>query len=337
LLYICQYILIIESFSDLKIFMDQQKSRYIELCGQEPSIPICNQHWWLDSLSPGKWEVILIEKQGNIIAAMPYTVRKKFNFTFQLMPVLTQNLGIWLKYPENLSPQKKIGFENKIFKEVLDLLPKSDMIHFCLHYSLSNWLPFYWAGYSQTTKYTYIIEGLEDLDFIYGQFDPKVKNKIRKAESIIETVYSDDISKFYEINKKTFQRQKLAIPYSLELLQQHDAVLKKYNARKIFMAIDKSGRIHSALYLTWDRMSSYVHIAGEDPDLRSSGAGIKLIWDAIRYTNETLHLNKMDFEGSMIEGVEQIRRKCGGKQYPYFSLTRFNNKFLKVLWEFKKK
>jgi hypothetical protein len=315
--------------------MSQLKEKYISLCDQEPSIPIYSQYWWLDSLCPNNWDVILFEKNGRIVAALPYYLRRKTIFTFQTMPVLTQNLGVWLKYPDNLNYTKKISFENRIMKEVLKALPKSDMVNINLHYSLTNWLPFYWAGFRQTTRYTYIIEGLEDLDNVYERFDPTVKNKIRKAENLVETVFTDDIKSFYEINRKTFLRQKINIPYSLELLQKHDSMLKERNARKIFFAKDKDGNIHSALYLTWDRMSSYIHMAGEDPDLRSSGAGIKLIWDAIKYTRETLHLNKLDFEGSMIEGVEQIRRKFGGVQYPYFSLIKFNSKLLQALWEIK--
>lgn len=316
--------------------MDQIKKKYIVLCEQEPSIPICNQHWWLESLCPGKWEVVLIEDQGEIIAAMPYYLIKRYIFTLQVMPVLTQNLGIWLRYPDNLSHSKKISFENKIIKDIIKELPESDMINFSMHYSQTNWLPFYWAGFSQTTRYTYVIEGLEDLNSVFERFDPTVKNKIRKAETIVETVETNDVSKFYDVNRKTFQRQGIRTPYSLELLQHHNKVLKEHNARKIFLAQDKNGDVHSALYLTWDKMSSYLHMAGDDPDLRSSGAGIKLIWDAIKFTSETLHLTKMDFEGSMIEGVEQIRRKCGGKQYPYFSLTKFNNKLLQAYWVFRR-
>lgn len=316
--------------------MDSQKNKYIALCEREPSIPIYNQNWWLDSLCPGKWEVILIEDQGEIVAAMPYYLKKKFIFTLQVMPVLTQNLGLWLRYPDGLIRSKKISFENKIIKDIINKLPASDMIHFSMHYNHTNWLPFYWAGFSQTTRYTYVIEGLDDLNKVYEQFDPSVKNKIRKAETIVEKVETDNISKFYEVNRKTFQRQKISIPYSLELLHQHDKVLKEHNACKIFLAQDKNGEVHSALYLTWDKMSSYLHMAGDDPDLRSSGAGIKLIWDAIKFTSEILHLPKMDFEGSMIEGVEQVRRKFGGIQYPYFSLTKFNNKLLQAYWVFRR-
>jgi hypothetical protein len=65
-----------------------------------------------------------------------------------------------------------------------------------------------------------------------------------------------------------------------------------------------------------------LHLVGEDPALRKSGAGIRLIWEAIKFTSQELGLDRLDFEGSMIEGVEQVRRDCGARQKAYFTLMR---------------
>ena len=46
-----------------------------------------------------------------------------------------------------------------------------------------------------------------------------------------------------------------------------------------------------------------------------------LIWHAIQYTKETLGLDIFDFEGSMIESVERVRRDCGGVQRAYSSIA----------------
>jgi hypothetical protein len=54
---------------------------------------------------------------------------------------------------------------------------------------------------------------------------------------------------------KTFKRQGLKKPYSLEFLKKHDKVLAENNSREIFFAIDENDNIHSALYLTWDNNS----------------------------------------------------------------------------------
>ncbi|MGI6455404.1 MAG: hypothetical protein ACOX5R_07230 [bacterium] len=103
----------------------------------------------------------------------------------------------------------------------------------------------------------------------------------------------------------------------------HDAAISNKSG-KIFYAMDSENRIHSSLFLIWDSESSYVHMIGEDPQLRNSGAGILLIWKAIEYTSKVLNLHKFDFEGSMIESVEQVRRDFGATQVPYFTVNKMS-------------
>jgi hypothetical protein len=47
-------------------------------------------------------------------------------------------------------------------------------------------------------------------------------------------------------------------------------------------------------------------MVGEDPELRKSAAGILLVWESIKFTKHTLQLDNYDFEGSMLENVEQV-------------------------------
>lgn len=310
--------------------MSKTKEKYIKLCDSEKTIPIFSQYWWLDSLCQnGYWDVIIIEKNDEIVATLPFYIKKKYLFKIQTMPALTQNLGLWIKYPKEINSTKRTGYEVEIIKNIIAKLPNVDLVNINMHYALTNYLPFHWNGFVECTRYTYIVEGLENLDEVFNRFNPKMQNKVRKAEKLVTTVYSEDIEAFYKIIKKTFDRQGIKMPYSYQILSHHDKALKERQARKIFFAIDEEEKVHSALYLTWDKMSSYVHMVGEDPKLRASGAGIKLIWDAIQFTKNELKLDKLDFEGSMIESVERVRRNCGGVQYPYSNLTKTDNAVLR--------
>lgn len=190
------------------------------------------------------------------------------------------------------------------------------------NYELTNWLPFYWNKYQQTTHYTYIIDDLNNLDDVYNNFTSKARGKIRKASKCVIVTYDRTLKEFYQINKMTFERQNIDIPYNYDFIVKHDEVLKENNSRKIFFAIDEQGQIHSALYLTWDQKKSYVHMVRENPKLRNSGAGYLLILEAIKLTKETLELCSLDFEGSMIESVEKVRRAFGAKQYQYFRIFK---------------
>lgn len=300
----------------------ETRRMYRSICDENPQIAISSKDWWLDSVcQSGEWDAAIIMKNNKPIAALPYYTERKGPLIIHKMPKLTQSFQLWLNYPSNISEHNRIDFEMEAVRGIIDLLPKSHVVSFNVHHSLRNLLPFYWEGFSEAVRYTYVIDDLSDLDEVFSRFSSAARNKIRKAEKVVKTRFTDDVSEFYAMNKKTFDRQGMAMPYSFDFIEKHDRALSKKNARKIFVAVDSENKIHSALYLTWDENSSYVHMVGEDPVLRSSGAGIKLIWDAIQYTRNELKLNCFDFEGSMIQSVESVRRSCGGQQRTFSNIS----------------
>ena len=303
-----------------------KKEIYRELCKYEKSVPIFSKDWWMDTVcGENNWDVLLVEKGEQIVASLPCYLRKRGKRRYITQPPLTQTNGIWIKYPPNQKYCKKLAYEKKVMTEIINQLDELNLDYYNqnFHYSITNWLPFYWKGFKQTTRYTYVIDDIENLDEVYENFECSIRNKIKKAKKInIKIVSKDDIETFYMINKKTFDRQNIAIPYSLKLIERLDNTLKGKKARKMFFAVDENKKIHSVLYLIWDSISSYVHMVGEDPELRNSGAGILLVWESIKYTKNILHLNVYDFVGSMIEPIEEVRRSCGGIQKPYFNISK---------------
>lgn len=305
--------------------------RYRSLCATEPSIPLFSQAWWLDATAgENAWDVALVFEKDQIVASMPYVLKKKFGFTIITQPNLTQTLGPWLR-PSSAKYSRQLGLQKKRIQELLTQLPKFDHYQQNWHHTIKNWLPAYWLGFQQTTRYTYIIEELDDLPLVLSNFDSSYRNKINKAEKIVQIKQDLDIDDFYKINALTFERQNLRPPYSIEFLRRHDKALSVAGKRKIFYAIDPNRKIHSALYLVWDAECAYVHMIGEDPDLRNSGAGILLIWEAIKYASTTLGLKRFDFEGSIMENVEPVRRDCGGIQVPYFTIKKTPSRILKTV------
>lgn len=316
--------------------MITNKEKYRKFCKKEINIPIFSKDWWLDSVcGEDNWNVNLVEINGHIVASLPYYKSKKAIFDIITMPKLTQTMGVYIKYPPRQKYATKLSFEKKIMTQLINNLPDVDYFSQFFHYNFTNWLPFYWKGFQQTTRYTYVIEDLSNLDKVFENFGSDYRTKIRNAQKKVTIKQNLNIEDFYNINMMSFERQNIKPPYSLEFLKEHNNYLSQNNAKEIFYAIDDNNNIHSALYLTWDNKYSYTHILGENPQLRNSGAGILLIWEAIKYTRNTLGLNNFNFEGSMIEGVEQVRRKFGAVQKPYLSISKSNNRLFKFAKLFK--
>ena len=226
--------------------------------------------------------------------------------------------------PYILPKMRTLKQEHALMKALIEQLPKVDCLKQDFHYSIKNWLPFYWEAYQQTTRYTYLLS-IDSLDKVYNKLKSSRRRSIKKSKERVKVVHDLSAEQLYEVNKKSFERQGATPPYSKELFLKVDRVLAEHEARQLFFAVDEQGSIHSVAYLIWDEHSSYYHIAGDDPDLRKSDAGILLIWSAIVYTKEELGLNLFDFEGSMLQNVEAIRREFGARQQAYSRIWKYNS------------
>lgn len=299
------------------------KKKYRELCEKENTICIFSQAWWLDTVCGDQnWDVVIYEKGGLILGALPYYTKKKKGFTILTNPALTQTLGIWLK-EQNGKYAKKLGKQKDIIQGLIDQLPKHHVFFQAFSPAFTNWLPLYWKGFEQTTKYTYVIEDLGDLDKIWTDTNANIKTDVRKAEKTLTIKTDRSFEEFYNILEMTYKRQSLAVPQSLEFLKRVYKESSKRNAGRIFFAVDQNEIIHSVLFLVWDANSAYYIISGADPELRNSGAGSYCLWNAIQFSSEVTQ--SFDFEGSMVEGIERFFRGFGAKQKPYFRLYRFSS------------
>lgn len=303
------------------------KLKYSALCGIAADLPFYMHPNYLDVVCDGAWEVAIVENQARVIAAMPYFVKKKLGFRYITMPKLCKAMGPYL-----LPIYRKTDYEHKIFEALINQLPKVDYFTQDFHYNYQNWLPFYWKGFKQTTRYTYLINDLKNLEEVWkGIYRSYRNNIIPKAKESLKIRTDLSLTEFYTVHKKTFDRQNIKVPFTFDYLQNIDYTLSQMNRKKIFYAIDNENNIHSVFYLAWDNMSAYCLLMGDDPHFRQQGGSILLTWEAIRFASEELQLNTFDFLGSMIKPIEIVRRNFGAIQQPYLSISKANHPILKML------
>jgi len=250
--------------------------------------------------------------------------KSKRGLTALSMPPLTLTLGPWLA-PSTAKYANQLGQQKELMSSLIEQLPPCDYFSQYFHPSVTNWLPFYWQGFEQTTRYTYVLEALDDLERVWSQFQSHVRQNIRKAQKQL-AVRTDveDIERFLDINALTFKRQGLGLPYGRDVVRRLDAACAEHRARRMFFAEDAQGRIHAAKYIIWHKDSAYYLMGGSDLDLRNSGADSLLMWEAIQFAATVA--DRFDFEGSMLEPIERVFRAFGGVQTPYFHVTRFSRR-----------
>jgi len=306
-----------------------KKNRYYQFCEKEETIPLFSQAWWLDSVCGDNWDACIVQNENEIIATMPYFIQKRHGLTLIIQPPLTQTLGPWIrssdaKYSKILAKQKDI------MQDLIEQLPKYHFFSQNWHYSQTNWLPFYWNGFQQTTRYTYVINDISNINAIWQNFSDNIRTDIKKAENRFKLVVRTDlpIEEFYILNKKVFDRQMKSMPYDFELVNRISKNGIARNQCKWFIAQDQDKQNHAGVMIIWDNNSAYYLMGGGDPVLRNSGATSLCMWEAIKFASTVT--KRFDFEGSMIESIERFFRSFGAIQTPYFSISKTPSRLLRA-------
>jgi hypothetical protein len=280
---------------------------------------VFEQPWWLDAVAPGRWSAAVVRRGDDVVARLPFVQRRRAGVAAIVQPDLTQTLGPWMA-PLECKYARRLETEKKLLGQMIRMLPRFDLFRMNFSPALTNWLPFYWAGFEATVRYTYRLDDLSDLDRVRGDFQDHVRRGIRKAERSVEVVHDHPLEPVLRLDARTFARQGRRPPYSDDLVRRLDAACAARGARRILAAVDARGRTHAVLYLVWDERTLYPIISARDTELQAFGANALLYWEAIRFASTVSRT--FDFEGSMLEPVEHFVRGFGGRQTAYFCVSK---------------
>lgn len=271
------------------------------------------QPWWLDIVAPQQWkEITVCDKKGNITARMPYVCDGKRI----VMPELTQTLGVWMapEVKSDYGAQKKAlhGIFGQLsdFKEVsVALSPDNDYV-----------LPMRWLGYEMEPRFTYRLTDLHDCDSLYQSFNKTAKKNIKYARNKVTISDQASAETLWEMLNKTFEAQNRKNPMSRELVTRIVQTCEETGHGKYFEARDEDGNVHSCAYFVYDEQVCYYLLGASDNAFRSSGAQSLILWEGIQFA--AAHSKVFDFEGSMVEGIENFFRQFGGVCTPYYVVSR---------------
>jgi hypothetical protein len=310
------------------------KEKYSQLCQEIDTIPLFLQHWWMESVctvANKEWDVLLYEKNNRIVGAMPYHFINKAGIVVVLQPQLTQYNGIWINYPEGISLSDKYSLEEEVCNALVTQVKSVPWAYYMqhFHFLVTNWLPFYWNGFKQTTRYTYRIHSIADTNQVFANFHIGKKKHIKKAAHL-DVDFLLSAPDFYDFFEKTIQQKSQKVFYSKDFfLSLHQQAEVRHQGQLLAIR-DKTGTIHSAMFFVWDKFSGYYLVSAIDNQFKHSGASSLMVWEAIQFLST--RTQSFDFEGSMIKGVAKANQEFGAIQTPYFSISSSRSGFAGMLF-----
>lgn len=304
------------------------KDEYRKLCETELSIPIFSTDWWLDAaVGAENWEVVLVKANGRVIGAMPFAITWKFGMKVIHQPPLTPFLGPWI-LPNGEKTSTRLAHEQRIMQALIEQLPKFDNFRLTWDKGLTNWLPFYWSGFGQTTDYTYVVHGLNDLNRVWGQLE-SARRKHCKQEAGCFTLRDDlPVEAFLHLHKMTLANRDVPQSFTDDCLRKIDAACIARKRRKIHIIVDEHGRHCAGTYTVWDGNCAYALMKGSDPRTQNTSAPSICQWEAIKFSSTVA--DKYDFLGNMNPSIEPYVRSFGAQQTPVFTISKTPSRLLRL-------
>lgn len=275
---------------------------------------------WLDVVC-GKegWNPMVVEFENGHKLLFPYYCPVKNHLS---QPPYTQFLG-----PHIISSdRKKLVFSDyrNALLVLAESIPEMKSYYFQVSPQLKDWLPFRWKGFEQTTRYTNILV-LENPDVVElsSRCNQLLRRKVRAAEkegfklveggSPHELLSLVDASLIRSSGKSSNYKERF-----IKLAE----VMKQAGKGEIYLAKrNGSQNAEAAVFMVRTKDRTYYMAGGQDLSSGKNALAFCL-YNAIAAEIGRFGVKEVDFEGSMIKGVEFFFRNFGAEQVPYFAIFK---------------
>ncbi len=303
------------------------KKKYLQFCTENKDVPLFLQPWWMDAVCKenARWEVFLYEEHDEVKGVFVCYFVSKMGLKMIIQPQLTQYNGVWLVHDNSATSNEKIQFEKKALSHLLLQLKnfKFDFFSQSFPPNFSNWLPFYWQGFSQTTRYTYQLDFTNPPEYYFKRFSHAKKKQIRKNEDNLLVNNELNGEEFYSHLANYHKSKGKKVFFSKETFLKIYNASKERNQGKIIAISDSKGNIHTALFVVWDKVRAYNLMSTIHPQFRSSGASTLVVYEAIKQMYKKVDF--FDFGGSMEKDIENSISQFSAEQIPYFLIKKYNS------------
>ncbi len=259
-----------------------------------------------------KKELIKVCKKDNILAVflIPLDnsgVRRKFRYFPYVSPILLQEKN-------NLQ-------EKEILKVIFEyIFKKYDYTFIPLHPDFKNISSISSKGGFVEMRHTHVVDDILKLD----DLNSKLRNHINHAKKEVDIVIDNDCSNFeFEYAIKGDEKEKINRTILVQNLVK--------NNKGILIKATKDGRVVAGLTVIYDNKWAYLLHSYQKEKIR--GVVPYLILKAIEYVFERYKISSFDFEGSVIDDIDNFFASFNAKivNYPYVIFAKEKEKFFQLI------
>ena len=296
------------------------KALYTGISSQVNDLPLFHKAWWLDISCPD-WDAVVVKKGNVVTGVWPFSKEQKIGISITRNPALTPYMGPHIFFPKDLKESKRDNFEHETISEMMKHLPEFKVWSISCRPGLKQVGLFQENKFNAVFRQTFILDLQNDINDILPRLHEDFRRSIKKADSEMTiTEEADAIPTLYQYQKATMDRREATISYPLQLIQRLHDETRKHDKTAVWVA-RKNGEIQAILWNMWDDIRAYYLVGSKNPAVKDNHAVPALLWQAAKHSKQLGKIS-LDFEGSMIPGVERFFRNFGAERVLYPTLLR---------------
>ncbi len=286
---------------------------YSELTGRYPFLKNVSLNFsqdWSEIDSGNKYYGIF--NDADLAGAFTLYESKRSGLNHISNPPFFQNIGLWIA-----DAGKNTYYQQTFIKQQLqaicDFLSEKKWVNICLPVSLDDVQPFFWDKYECRVRYTYLQrrEDFTSLQNASKGFKSAVKSLKNKELRVNSSKTAENRNLLLAEVSKT--RNGKDFNYFQKLLDK----LMQWDGFKICTVESEGGKAVAAGTCSG---KTFTYILGGGDKVRGIPLGTAALVNLIQSLDEKVV--NIDFEGSMLPGVEKYFRSAGGVLTPFYHLSK---------------
>lgn len=306
---------------EVEVLQAKDSAGWDALVDRSPHGTVFHYSWWLEATGNDFEILVCRDGQGELVAGIPLPRKKRAGLTLFHSPNLTPYLGPIFDLSKAKSTTERLSAMRHLGESLARAIKGYDSFRYLVGAQAPDLQGFLWAGFQAQLAYTFRLDVGISIDQVLKGMARAQRGSLEKAERN-QTLFEaeDKIDILMELNKKTFARQALSLPYPESLPRRLWAAAQRRAHGNIYLSCDETGEPVAGLLVVHDARTSYQILAGTNPRLQSLGGTNLVEWEAIR--TSIVAGRAFDFEGSALRGVERYYRRWGGVAKPVFVLEK---------------
>lgn len=286
------------------------------------------------SISAPGWKAIVVTAGNRWLGVMPIYPKRKWGLSYHLQPIFCQYWGIFFSEELTKKTADTLSKKRKVVQKVIEALGAFSYLKYYFAPEFDYSLPFIWSGYQLSPRYTYHLALHPTEEILWQDTAYDLRRKVKKAKKIgLSFNVIKDIDKWAELVRlqvATGRQVMGGIPDWEVKMRAIAAYLDSFNGLHLYGVDDDKGNLVAAgIFAHFLQKAIFLHSVYL-PTQKNSGAVDLLMWEAILHA-KTAGCTHFDFEGSMIEGIEQFFRKFGAQPILYLQIAK-NDLPLPLQW-----